>query len=256
MPAVRRAALRPLAVARIGLSLVRLAARRDLVEVGWLGNRIVADLRVPHGLELYRYGHTGADGDVEFVAGLLRPGDAFIDCGANDGLFTVAGSRAVGPSGLVVAFEPAPRLRANLERNLALNALAQAAVLPHAVSDQPGEASFVVTPGGGGHSSFAPAIEGETITVPTVALDAVLPLVGAKRVALVKMDVEGAEVAALRGAGTLLNEHRPLLFVEVEDAHLRRQRSSADELRQLLADHGYREADVSRPPNVLFTAER
>jgi len=107
----------------------------------------------------------------------------------------------------------------------------------------------------GGQSAFAPAdpLLGYQLQVPVTTLDLSIPAEARGSIRLMKVDIEGAEVRALRGAKRLRAEDRPLLLIEVEDSHLRRQRSSATELFALLADAGYVGGPTPGPgPNYLF----
>lgn len=152
---------------------------------------------------------------------LLWPGDHFVDVGANLGYFTLLAAKCVGQNGRVDAFEPDPLNRDRLLRNVAANDLASI-VTVHAVAA--GEANGTITlhhpaAGRGNHgqastvASLAP--DGETFEVPLDRVDARVPRVPS----LVKMDVEGAELHALRGMSTwfagpkpprLIIEHNPV----------------------------------------------
>jgi FkbM family methyltransferase len=238
------------------MSYARLVAGRSraLVPLERGGLAASVDLRTSHGLGIYRY-REYEDVDFDVLRTLLRPGDVFVDCGANVGMYTLTAAKLVGPTGRVIAFEPAPPTRNALVRNVAANDLHQVTVLPYALGDRSGSMPFTVMGDGGGLSSFAPenAAEGDIVTVPVARLDDCVPPDVNGRVRLVKMDVEGAETAALRGAEGLFQRERPLLLLEVEDAHLRRQGSSADELNGLLSGWGYVGKTTSGPsPNVLY----
>jgi FkbM family methyltransferase len=155
---------------------------------------------------------------LRLVRRILRPGDHFVDCGANLGYFTLAAARAVGPTGRVDAVEPDPLNRARLERHLALNG-APAWVNVHAVAlcDHAGVATLYHPLGDarnhGEASLYAPAagVATESCTVPTARLDEAIA--GLPR--LIKMDIEGAELAALRGMTRLLqSDSPPQLIIE------------------------------------------
>lgn len=255
---------------RLALSLLyrRIPAfQQRLVPFDRGRSRIVADLTTALGLGLYRYG-TWND-DLELVSIALGAGDVFVDGGANVGLFTLVGARRVGLSGHVVAFEPSDAARRQLEVNVRLNAMRWVEVRPEALSDQDGVTPFSEFTGDAiGLSSFAPqaGLDGRSTSVKTVRLDALSGL--PEPVRLVKLDLEGAEHKALAGGLRLLETHRPILFVELEDQHLRRQGSSAAEVVTLLQDLSYgifrvafpgrslvcspyRAGAPSRTPNVL-----
>ncbi|HEY0567432.1 MAG TPA: FkbM family methyltransferase [Xanthobacteraceae bacterium] len=139
---------------------------------------------------------------VEYFASLIRPGMTAFDVGAHAGYYTLLLSRGVGPTGRVFAFEANRNNAANLKRHLELNAITNVEVIEAAVSDRTGTQFFS---GGGyvGHLSN----KGEAVA--TVRLD------DYPRPDLVKMDIEGAETAALRGATAILGEGKTVWFVAV-----------------------------------------
>ena len=229
---------------RVASSLVRKRfPPLRLARVPYDGGRtsVYADLGTPMGLMLYRYGNR--DIDIELAKLLLSPGDVFVDGGANVGLFTLAAAAKVGATGKVIAFEPAREVRLQLTRNVALNRLLQVQIVPFALSSAPGEAAFrAFDLGGAGLNHLGPS-EGEGGTVESVTLTTLDLAVGAsdrRRLTLLKLDLEGAEHAALQGATELLREVHPHIIIEIEDDHLRRMGSSAAETLALLGSHGYR----------------
>jgi FkbM family methyltransferase len=140
--------------------------------------------------------------ELQFCLRYLRPGDHFVDVGANVGVFsTLVGTRIPGVR--ITALEPFPPVREDLLANLALNDLT-ITVVDYAVSDTAGEATFEVldrdvlnrlAPDGGGGGSA------RGITVPVTTLD---ELVGHDPPALIKIDVEGSELLVMKGARRLL----------------------------------------------------
>ena len=130
----------------------------------------------------------------------LPPGGCFVDAGANIGFNSVLASAAVGPQGRVVAFEMIPGTAAVLRRHLEVNGCGNATVVERALSDAPGQTVTAHIP----HDRFGLASiaesdrPGESVTVETTTLDAALADV--ERVDLLKVDLEGAEEGALRGA--------------------------------------------------------
>jgi len=239
---------------RIASSIVRRHLRHQLVNVRFDDgrSRIRADLDTALGLQLYRYGLE--DPDLAAVGRLLGPGDFFIDGGAHVGLFTLVAASRVGPSGLVVACEPAPATRGRLIDNLELNDFSWVTPLGVALSDRRSSAQFVAFDGNGsGLSSFAPAPDvegGSSMTVHTSTLD---EIAGDRIPTLVKLDLEGAEVLALRGAPRLLASGCTFL-VEVEPEHLLRQGSTAAELLEIFRSHDYVSSSCGPGPNMWFTA--
>jgi FkbM family methyltransferase len=201
-------------------------------------SRMIADLRTALGLGLYRYGFDAPE--INLLRRLLRPGDTFVDGGANVGLFALAAAACVGPTGRVVCFEPATATRAVLRRNVDLNGFRWVEIRDEALGDRTSIGRMLTFEGdGAGLSSFAPAtLSGaRSEDVPIETLDALFSP-NASRLKLVKLDLEGSEVKALRGATEVLSLG-PDLILEVEPDHLERQGCSAAELLHLLKSAGY-----------------
>jgi len=135
---------------------------------------------------------------------LLTPGQTVLDVGAHVGYFTLLAARLVGPSGKVYAFEAAPRNYELLAKNIALNGYRQVTAIAGAVTEQAGPYRLYLSRlDNGFHSLFELKLpEPETqevIEVRGFTLDAFLAEQGWPRVDFLKMDIEGGELAALRG---------------------------------------------------------
>lgn len=144
------------------------------------------------------------------VAGLLRPGETFVDAGAAYGYFTLLAAELVGPTGRVVAIEPHPRLAALLRRSLALNGMTARVTVHEAALLGPGAPAAVALRTAahdlaGAHVPAAALDEdydaqpGE-LDVPSMTV-AALALRGP---ALVKLDIAGAEAVVWDGLAPLL----------------------------------------------------
>lgn len=156
----------------------------------------------------------------------LASGSTFVDVGANVGVYTAWASRCVGAGGRVIAFEPVPATREQLERTVALNALGNVRVVPKALGAAPGTLSLWLLPHASGLSSAvvpADTSSARSIEVETATLDDELTALGAPSPALVKIDVEGYEMEVLRGAvRTLAASDGPAVLFETQSDHLAR----------------------------------
>lgn len=166
---------------------------------------------------------------VASMLAVLGPGQRFWDAGAHKGYVTLAAARRVGRHGGVLAFEPSRRNLPFLRRHVAWNRAANVQVLPVALAAEPGTARF-----GGNGSSIAYRLGAgdETVTVRTIAG---LVADGHAPPDVLKVDVEGAEVELLHGAGSLLKRVRAV-FVALHD------RGAHDACRDILQAAGFRMA--------------
>ena len=174
---------------------------------------------------------------------LLVSGMMFVDIGAHIGLLTLAGARAVGPQGRVVALEPTPITFDLLIRALAISGLGDRVEAQRlACGARPERRAFHVATVLGHSSLLEPATVGsdrgaQRIEVDVVRLDDVLPT-GA-RVDVVKIDVEGVELDVLAGMTRILRENPDLAIIaEFGPAHLRRAQITPDAWFEAFHMHG------------------
>lgn len=167
---------------------------------------------------------------------LLEPGDVAADVGANVGHMTsVLGARA-GAAGAVWAFEPHPQVFEALRANVARWSQVCAFHLERAaVTRTPGEVLLEVPPAFGSNRGLARVATGAaspgtmTVSVPAVTLDGVFR--GRRAPTVMKLDIEGHELAALQGATHLLGALRDCVF---ED-----HRDYPTDVSDLLEEQGY-----------------
>ena len=154
------------------------------------------------------------------VLAFLNPGGVAIDVGANLGEWAVPLARRVGPSGRVLAIEPAPRAAIALDKTLVANALAQAEVIRCAVGDHDGTVEFAAPIATSvrvdtGTARIGPAATGqEALKVALRTVDSLAAERCLDRLDLVKIDVEGYERRVLDGAETSLARFLPVLVLE------------------------------------------
>ncbi|MDR2452924.1 MAG: FkbM family methyltransferase, partial [Candidatus Accumulibacter sp.] len=168
------------------------------------------------GRALLEYGEYGEIESGFLHRCLFKPGRV-VEVGANMGSHTVGLAKAAAAKGEeMMVFEPQPVVFQNLCANLALNGLRNVRAWPFACGDETGMVSFPEQdygrPGNFGGVAMSHAQEGPgRIAAPCVRLDDFL---GEGAVALIKIDVEGFELAVLRGADETLRRWRPVLYVE------------------------------------------
>ncbi len=183
---------------------------------------------------------------VEWVD--LREGDFFLDIGAFVGWHSIRAARIVGPSARVISLEPDPINRRQLEKNLALNHVTNCTVIPLGAWSKTGEDLGWSTE----KSPDCSRIEENQSSggIKTTTVDDLVAELRLTRLDWIKMDIEGGEVEALKGADNTLRNFRPRLFVEVHN--------TVQPVKDLLGRYGYsieREAyDHSPEPHGWFQA--
>jgi FkbM family methyltransferase len=148
----------------------------------------------------------------------LQPTDIAVDVGANKGSYLWALSRAV-PQGRVVAFEPQPGLVEYLR--VAVASLKNVCIEPLGVSDHPGRLVLAIpgnkvgSPGASFESHIREQNDAGIVEVAVITLDEYFAN-EQQRIGAIKIDVEGHELAVLRGARETIRRHAPAIVVECE----------------------------------------
>ena len=185
------------------------------------------------------------DPDVmRFLRRWIRPGFVALDVGANIGTYALPLARLVGPTGRVVAFEPNRPTCACLRQNIRQNRLGNVRVVRAAVGEEPGHCDLVVNAANFGEVHLAPAATAPAATtrarVVVTTLDAECARLALPRVDFIKIDVEGFELAALRGAVAVLAAHpRIVVQTEIVPAHAARYGFEIAELVAFFAARGF-----------------
>lgn len=165
------------------------------------------------GEELYRTVHAPSynwEGEGQSVG--VRRGDVVLDCGAAFGDVSLQFARAVGPEGHVICFEPYPLFLRVYNENMRMNPhLADRTTLvQRGVWHKPDETLSFIAGGGGSRIDQSNHAQ---LKIHTTTIDEVCAAAGLPRVDFIKMDIEGAELNALRGAERTLRRFRPRLAV-------------------------------------------
>ena len=175
--------------------------------------------------------------EMLFLQRYLRPGDAAIDAGANVGVYTLLMASLVGTDGRVLAFEPADKAFAYLTMNVEMNDLRQVALRKAAIADFRGTADFNQ---GEDEANALSSLRESPLgrhPVDVVTLDSEI---AERSYAVCKIDVEGAEFAALKGAeASLRMANPPVLLLELTNRTLMRSGRSVEEVKSWLKQRGY-----------------
>lgn len=175
---------------------------------------------------------------------LLKPGDTFVDVGANEGYFSLVGGEAVGPVGRVIAVEPQSRLWPVIIRNLVLNRLHNCTLAPYAVGVKAGKVDLILYPSINNGATSIVSEARKTFFPRQKAM--IMPLAtllreyGTTSVAVMKIDIEGFELNALQGLGEWLSDGRVKnLLVELHPRQLKELGQSVEQVAELLTRSGY-----------------
>jgi FkbM family methyltransferase len=175
---------------------------------------------------------------------LVTPGSIALDIGAHVGYSTILFADWVGHNGKVYCFEPVPAQVQQIEQNLKFNGYQDRVVVHRfAISDRPGLVEFYYdrTQNTGMGSLIINRAQFYKISVEAVALDFWAEINGLADVGLVKMDIEGAEILALRGMASGLSQHRyRILLIELHPSQLAKLSSSVSEILSQLRNYEYR----------------
>jgi FkbM family methyltransferase len=206
------------------------------------GIYLEVDLTSAIGREIYYHGSYEPE-LADFLRRSLEPGMVFIDAGANLGEFSLRAARLVGPTGRVFALEASPETARHLERNVQINRLRNVRVIQAALCEAETPQAFHLGRGrDSGSSSLSPPHDymGETLTVDGVRLDLLALRESLTRVDCIKLDVEGAELMALRGATALLSgPNPPVIVFEYNPDVSRRAGWGLSDIGHLLGGFGY-----------------
>jgi FkbM family methyltransferase len=173
-----------------------------------------------------------------FIKHYLKPGDAFLDVGANIGIYTLFAASIMGQSVSIDSFEAHPRTAMLLEENVTLNGL-QNSIRIHRVAAgaAPGVVRFASKKIFGGENNvIIDNDEERAIEVPCVRID---DLLGNRTYAMGKMDIEGFELMALQGAiNHIIAANPPVWYIEVTELTERYGYTQSD-LGQWLTEMDY-----------------
>ncbi len=193
-------------------------------------------------------------GMVQVIKTYLKPGNIFVDLGANEGYFTVIGSQLVEQAGKVIAIEPQSRLQPIIRKNLSLNNCENVTILQVLVSDSSTMANlYISTDMNTGSTSL---VKTSRFSLPKEELQAltladVFQQQGITTCDLLKVDIEGYEYEAILGSKELFTSHRvKAIALELHPYHLAKRGLSEKDIVDFLGSCGYRLSSLGS--NTVF----
>lgn len=206
----------------------------------WRGYQTIAELRV--------------------LRRLLKPDMVYADIGANQGEYALFAAKRL-TNGAVLAFEPVPALYEQLVDNVRLNNFTHVRTFNFGLFSHEDVLQMYTSTDVVIHNSFNEGLasifasdyrKDVVATAQLKAFDQVFPTLGLKRLDLMKVDVEGAELHVLQGAEEMLRQYRPLLMLEVNEPAFAAAGYTTRELRQFLEQRGYRVALIDDHGDITY----
>ena len=178
--------------------------------------------------------------ETTLLKSILKEGMVFVDVGANIGYFTLLGSKLVGESGKVFAFEPDTNNCDSLSRNVDVNKYENVVLVEKAVTNKIGTMGlYLDTENSGNHKLWASSKEQRQVSVDTVSLDSFFESYKCKP-SVIKMDIQGTEMAAVHGMDKLIRTNPDLkLIIEIWADGIRGYGDSPKELTDKLINYGF-----------------
>ena len=197
------------------------------------------------------------------VADHLSTNGTFMDVGAHIGYYSLKAAAMVGPNGHVISIEPNPQTLPKLRANIQASDARAVSVWPVACADSESTLQLYAAPESNtGESSLSKenaSQEGAAtagIFRTGRPLDAIVKEAKLDHVDVIKIDVEGAEFAVLKGAAKTLDDFRPVLIIELVQNQLKAMGTSVEEVTGFLASHGYTESRKVDSANFEFVPRK
>lgn len=188
--------------------------------------------------------------NVVLLQKFCEPETVMFDVGANIGLMAIPVLNTVIKS-RVVSFEPSPNALPWLTRTVRESPFdGRWSIVSKAVGDETGQTTFtLMSPEFGSFDGVKPTnrvAEDRSITVEVTTVDTEWKLLGQPKVSVLKVDVEGAELAVLRGAAACIASDRPHILCEWNSSNLKVYNCPPESLLAFAKDHNYRVFGIPR----------
>ncbi|MCS4199744.1 FkbM family methyltransferase [Salinibacter ruber] len=198
------------------------------------GGKLMCNISIPY--EAMVWLRQEEQKELEVLRTLLSPGDVFVDCGANIGLWSIVAAEEVGSEGVVYSFEPNPNTYRKMLGNMAISNIVKVETENVALGES-NSSAFIKCKTEHNDSYLNNSGESQNdVKIPIRKLDS---LVSKERVKGMKVDVEGYELEVLKGAEDILRSDEPWLFVEFNTQITGVTRLKNWAVHTYLADLGY-----------------
>ena len=190
---------------------------------------------------------------TEFIMKEIKKGDVVLDIGANIGYYTLIFAKLVGDKGKVFAFEPDPDNFKLLKKNIQINGYQNIVLIQKAVSNKSGKAQlYLAKENLGDHRIYESKVipARQSIEIETVRLDDYFNNYAGK-VDFIKMDIQGAEPAALEGMNCLLEKKHSKILTEFWPGGLIQFGIQPDEYLNLLIRKGFKLYDLNEDEKII-----
>lgn len=180
--------------------------------------------------------------EIDYLSDFLKPGDVFIDIGANIGLFSFNASKIVGDEGKIYAFEAFPPNYKQFKENILLNKFENIITENKAISSQNSTMEIFYNEKDnniGMASAFLKNFTSKEI-VESTTLDQYSEDHHIDKINLIKIDIEGGEYDALLGMNRILTELKPHILIEINHKTLLDSGHSEMEIINLLSKFNYK----------------
>jgi len=189
--------------------------------------------------------------ETKLVKKIIKEGDVVIDIGGNIGYFTLIFAKLVGENGQVFVFEPEPNSYKILKKNVEINGYNNVKLINKAVSNEPKKVKLYLDDSNLGGHSLANRNNKKSIEIDAIKLDEFLGSKG--KINFIKMDVEGAEIEAIKGMSDLLKKMDDLkMLIEFNPKMLKGFGVTTEEYFNELTKHKFKIYDLDNKNERLI----
>jgi FkbM family methyltransferase len=196
---------------------------------------------------------------IRYIKNQLYEGEVFVDIGANVGAYSLIASKLVGRTGKVIAFEPASKSFLRLTKNISMNGLTNIISERKAVLNRNAQIELYISnrQNMGMSSIFHHDSEsGVTERVEAISLDEYAEKKNIQRISVVKIDIEGSEMLALRGMVKIIEKFRPRILIELKEETVAASNYRVVDIEEFLINTGYEKYIINEQGNVSNDLKR